>query len=132
MCFVSAAYKIGIDIILDRSAVGADLHTCLQMCHTSDARQAAAHRIQPWYALHALLQARVKEQETQKKLFNIKRVVCIGGGVALVLVAWALLVASSGRSRVDPGGTCCITTFIHVLCMWLCMSLYTAYVACMV
>lgn len=50
-----------------------------------------------------LLQARVKEQETQKKLFNIKRVVCIGGGVALVLVAWALLVASSGRARVDPG-----------------------------
>jgi hypothetical protein len=45
----------------------------------------------------------VKEQETQKKLFNIKRVVCIGGGVALVLVAWALLVASSGRGRVDPG-----------------------------
>lgn len=49
------------------------------------------------------LQARVKEQETQKKLFNIKRVVCIGGGVALVLVAWALLVASSSRGRVDPG-----------------------------
>jgi hypothetical protein len=48
-------------------------------------------------------QARVKEQETQKKLFNIKRVVCIGGGVALVLVAWALLIASS-NNKVDPGG----------------------------
>jgi hypothetical protein len=48
------------------------------------------------------LQARVKEQETQKKLFNIKRIVCIGGGVALVLVAWALLIASS-RNRSDPG-----------------------------
>jgi hypothetical protein len=44
----------------------------------------------------------VKEQETQKKLFNIKRVVCIGGGVALVLVAWALLIASS-KNRPDPG-----------------------------
>lgn len=49
-----------------------------------------------------LIQARVKEQETQKKLFNIKRVVCIGGGVALVLVAWALLIASS-KNRADPG-----------------------------
>lgn len=48
------------------------------------------------------LQARVKDQETQKKLFNIKRFVCIGGGVALVLVAWALLIASS-RNRSDPG-----------------------------
>lgn len=44
----------------------------------------------------------MKEQETQKKLFTIKRFVCIGGGVALVLVAWALLIASS-RNRVDPG-----------------------------
>lgn len=44
----------------------------------------------------------MKEQETQKKLFNIKRVVCIGGGVALVLVAWALLIASS-KNRPDPG-----------------------------
>lgn len=49
-----------------------------------------------------VLQARVKEQETQKKLFTIKRFVCIGGGVALVLVAWALLIASS-RNRTDPG-----------------------------
>lgn len=44
----------------------------------------------------------MKEQETQKKLFTIKRFVCIGGGVALVLVAWALLIATS-RNRVDPG-----------------------------
>lgn len=51
-------------------------------------------------------QARVKEQETQKKLFNIKRVVCIGGGVALVLVAWALLIASS-KGRTDPGALLC-------------------------
>eukprot|EP00775_Hariotina_reticulata_P005141 gene5141-5381_t len=47
------------------------------------------------------VEARVKEQETQKRLFNIKRVVCIGGGVALVLLAWALLIASS-RDRTDP------------------------------
>jgi len=47
-------------------------------------------------------QARVKEQETQKRLFNIKRVVCIGGGVALVLLAWTLLIASS-RDRIDAG-----------------------------
>jgi hypothetical protein len=53
-------------------------------------------------ALCWCLQARVKEQETQKKLFTIKRFVCIGGGVALVLVAWALLIATS-RNRADPG-----------------------------
>jgi hypothetical protein len=49
------------------------------------------------------MQARVKEQETQKKLFNLKRVVCIGGGMLLVLVAWALLIATSKNKAVDPG-----------------------------
>jgi hypothetical protein len=40
----------------------------------------------------------VKEQEAQKKLFTIKRVVCIGGGILLVLVVMALLVSGSGRT----------------------------------
>jgi hypothetical protein len=86
---------------------------------------------QPCYALHALLQARVKEQETQKKLFNIKRVVCIGGGVALVLVAWALLVASSGRSRVDPGGIwdmCYNHTCFNMFCA---CCMFVKYISCM-
>ncbi len=43
------------------------------------------------------LQARVKEQESQKKVFNLKRAVCIGGGIVLVLAVWALLIVSSQR-----------------------------------
>eukprot|EP00879_Flechtneria_rotunda_P013050 GHRR01013630.1.p1 GENE.GHRR01013630.1~~GHRR01013630.1.p1 ORF type:complete len:343 (+),score=154.91 GHRR01013630.1:365-1393(+) len=57
-----------------------------------------------------VVQARVKEQETQKKLFNIKRIVCIGGGVALVLVAWALLIANS-KNRTDPEYSAALTNF---------------------
>eukprot|EP00879_Flechtneria_rotunda_P005869 GHRR01006175.1.p1 GENE.GHRR01006175.1~~GHRR01006175.1.p1 ORF type:complete len:187 (+),score=40.60 GHRR01006175.1:365-925(+) len=56
------------------------------------------------------VEARVKEQETQKKLFNIKRIVCIGGGVALVLVAWALLIANS-KNRTDPEYSAALTNF---------------------
>lgn len=36
----------------------------------------------------------MKEQQTQQKLVSLKRVVAIGGGILLVVVAWALLMAS--------------------------------------
>lgn len=49
------------------------------------------------------LQARVKEQEAQKKLFTIKRAVCIGGGIVLVLVVMALLVSGSKRGANESG-----------------------------
>jgi hypothetical protein len=43
----------------------------------------------------------VKEQQTQKKLFNLKRAVCIGGGILLVIVAWTLLVSSSKNATIE-------------------------------
>lgn len=46
------------------------------------------------------LQARVKETQTQKKIFNIKRFVCIGGGIALIVVLCALLVVKSRHGLV--------------------------------
>jgi hypothetical protein len=94
------------------SAVAA-VDACAYACSRVRTHWSLASTATPWHVLHAVLQARVKEQETQKKLFNIKRVVCIGGGVALVLVAWALLVASSGRNRVDPGrNICCLSHYV--------------------
>jgi len=41
------------------------------------------------------MQARVKEQETQRKLLHLKRGVCIGGGLGLALLVWAMLIFSS-------------------------------------
>jgi hypothetical protein len=46
----------------------------------------------------------VKEQEAQKKIFNIKRVVCIGGGIVLVAVVMGLLVSGSGRGGSGSSG----------------------------
>lgn len=44
------------------------------------------------------LQARVKEQQAQKKLLNIKRIVCIGGGIALVLLVWIIMLVKSNST----------------------------------
>ncbi|KAI8463150.1 MAG: hypothetical protein J3K34DRAFT_445072 [Monoraphidium minutum] len=44
------------------------------------------------------VEARVKEAEAQKKLFTIKRAVCVGGGIALVVVMALLLVSGSRRA----------------------------------
>lgn len=57
-----------------------------------------------------VVQARVKEQQTQQKLVNLKRVVAIGGGILLVVVAWALLMASprtGGLQGVQPRSCTC-------------------------
>eukprot|EP00798_Chlamydomonas_sp_ICE-L_P012548 gene12548-15768_t len=43
------------------------------------------------------VEARVKEQQAQKKLLNLRRIICIGGGIALVLIVWLVLIAASSR-----------------------------------
>jgi hypothetical protein len=40
-------------------------------------------------------QARVKEQNAQKHLLNLKRAVCIGGGIVIVCIVWIVLVVQS-------------------------------------
>lgn len=40
----------------------------------------------------------MKEQQNASRLLNIKRIVCIGGGIALVLVVWLMLVLAGGSS----------------------------------
>ena len=50
------------------------------------------------------VQARVKEQESQKKLFDLKRGICIGGGILLILAVWALLITSSSKAKGERAG----------------------------
>lgn len=53
-------------------------------------------------ALHG--QARVKEQAASKKQLLMKRSICVGGGILLVLVLVGVLVASSkGSNPARPG-----------------------------
>lgn len=60
----------------------------------------------------------MKEQESQKKLFNLKRAICIGGGLLLVLAVWALLIASSqrGTSGTSDGCMVCHARCCSLLC----------------
>ncbi|KAL6760876.1 hypothetical protein V8C86DRAFT_2546868 [Haematococcus lacustris] len=46
------------------------------------------------------VEARVKEQQAERAAGSFKRVVCIGGGIGLVIIVWVLLVV---QSRSGPG-----------------------------
>ncbi len=37
----------------------------------------------------------MKEQNAQKHLLNLKRAVCIGGGIVIVCIVWIVLVVQS-------------------------------------
>ncbi|KAJ9507595.1 hypothetical protein QJQ45_019223 [Haematococcus lacustris] len=49
------------------------------------------------------VEARVKEQQAERAAGSFKRVVCIGGGIGLVIIVWVLLVV---QSRSGPGCSC--------------------------
>ncbi|KXZ46978.1 hypothetical protein GPECTOR_39g472 [Gonium pectorale] len=51
------------------------------------------------------VEARVKEHQHQKKLLTLKRSICVGGGLILVVVLWVLIAVkskSASYQRVDP------------------------------
>jgi hypothetical protein len=41
----------------------------------------------------------VKEQQASKKLFNLKRIVCIGGGTLVVLIVWVTLIVNADKAK---------------------------------
>lgn len=65
--------------------------------------------------MHSLLQARVKEQQTQKKLFNLGRTFSIGGGILLVVVVlWATML--SGPRSGDSSSSKNMLCFVLYMC----------------
>lgn len=50
------------------------------------------------------LQARVKEHQHQKKILTVKRSICVGGGLLVVIVLWAVLaLKSKSATKSDTG-----------------------------
>lgn len=49
------------------------------------------------------MQARVKDVQSQKKLFTVKRVVSIGGGIAVVLIIGIVLLVQSKQGAHAQG-----------------------------
>ena len=82
---------------------------------SSDPEAAAAAHSTLMGALR--VEARVKEQQAQRSLHSAKRSVCIGGGIAIVLSIFLLLVLMSSRGR--EGGAAAWGWMMHgtVSCM---------------
>lgn len=50
------------------------------------------------------VEARVKEQESARKLFNLRRSVCVGGGALLVVLVAVVLIAGGRREGARGSG----------------------------
>ena len=79
------------------AAAGTSTSATATASSSSDPEAAAAAHSTLMGALR--VEARVKEQQAQRSLHSAKRSVCIGGGIAIVLSIFLLLVLMSSRGR---------------------------------
>lgn len=86
-----------IALLGDPLAAAAASTSAAASASSSDPEAAAAAHSTLMGALR--VEARVKEQQAQRSLQSAKRSICIGGGIAIVLSIFLLLVLMSSRGR---------------------------------